>query len=602
MSKQGNTNEDFYDGFLGTSKNEWLEIIKSGMSATQFDDFVKGNEVDGVSLAPVYPEEDFAKSTSKYYARSDASTTENHLIQQIVFLQDYSHPSRANHDILRMLNGGVESLLIDTSSLNIQSYDFDGLLKDVLPDAVDISIKSGTEGFIPDRKHLSGKHGVLYINALESYITYETALTPGLNKIATLLKQNLANYRCLPVSGYSFANQGANVIEELALTLNQLVYYLDYFTNQGIQAAQLFRNLEVTLSTRSAFLLDIAKFRALPILIDTIAQAYSVKLEEAVPIRAESAVYNKTSYDTNSNLLRNATEAMAAIMGNCQKICLLPHNHQRNQVFADRMARNVLHMLREESHLTKVKDPLKGSYAVESLTTDMAEQVWQLFQKIEKQGGILPFYESGELDQMMDTSGQDYLDKVNTLKKTSVGANRYVPTESMMLSENDSSKIQPEDKTFFPFINGPGGIEAIRKAVDNLVKKGTTPPRLGILNFSHQSRPAVVASRRAFVKDICTSVGVEVTKLPDRFLTDDTTHSQIDGLVLVGDDGAYAEASLSDFTSIHSDGGLPLYIAGYSAHLNQNAARFGIEGFIHDQMNVPDFARHFFTLINFEIV
>ena len=48
--------------------------------------------------------------------------------------------------------------------------------------------------------------------------------------------------------------------------------------------------------------------------------------------------------------------------------------------FARRIARNTQLLLLEESHVGRVLDPAGGSWFVEDLTEQLAEQAWQHFQ------------------------------------------------------------------------------------------------------------------------------------------------------------------------------------------------------------------------------
>jgi methylmalonyl-CoA mutase len=78
-------------------------------------------------------------------------------------------------------------------------------------------------------------------------------------------------------------------------------------------------------------------------------------------------------------MLKETTAAMAAILGGTNGLSLYPE--EMDNVVMSRIARNTSHILREESHLNKVADPLAGSYLVENLMLEMAEKAWAKFQK-----------------------------------------------------------------------------------------------------------------------------------------------------------------------------------------------------------------------------
>ena len=60
----------------------------------------------------------------------------------------------------------------------------------------------------------------------------------------------------------------------------------------------------------------------------------------------------------------------------------------RTDRFARRLARNIQIVCQEESNLGRVTDPAGGSWYVESLTDDLARKAWELFQEIERRGGM----------------------------------------------------------------------------------------------------------------------------------------------------------------------------------------------------------------------
>ena len=78
---------------------------------------------------------------------------------------------------------------------------------------------------------------------------------------------------------------------------------------------------------------------------------------------------------------------MSAVIGGADRLYVLPSNHFRQEpgtAFSRRIARNVQHLLKMESHLHRVVDPGAGSFYIEKLTEKLAEQAWKHFQELEK--------------------------------------------------------------------------------------------------------------------------------------------------------------------------------------------------------------------------
>ena len=63
--------------------------------------------------------------------------------------------------------------------------------------------------------------------------------------------------------------------------------------------------------------------------------------------------------------------------------------------FAARIARNTQLILQEETGVTNVVDPLAGSYYVEKLTADLADEAWKIIQEVDEMGGMTKAVASG---------------------------------------------------------------------------------------------------------------------------------------------------------------------------------------------------------------
>ena len=271
--------------------------------------------------------------------------------------------------------------------------------------------------------------GTLYCHPLEQWYQNKTEYQPILESLGTYLKQHDASsaIRALAINGAVFFEEGMNVVDELSYTLSLLVAYYDQLTDQGVSAATLWDHTEVTLAIGSDYYVDLAKFRVIRLLLAQVADAYQINKEPPISIRAVSGVRNKTLYDTNSNLLRNTTEAMAALLGGANIITLLPHNalYSTAADFGERMAINVVNILRQEAHLEKVTDPAAGSYFLESLTQQLVEKAWAKFLAIEDQDGFVAAVSSGQIRQTGTTAWEARAEQVRHQQKVLIGANKY---------------------------------------------------------------------------------------------------------------------------------------------------------------------------------
>lgn len=141
-----------------------------------------------------------------------------------------------------------------------------------------------------------------------------------------------------------------------------------------------FRHISFSLPVNTNFLTEIAKFKALRLLWYQIARA--CQFDHYKPgqlwIQARSEKWIKEQFQPHGNMLKSTTAALAAIAGGCNTLSVFPEDE--NIPTMSRIARNVSSVLREESHLDKVSDPLAGAYAIEIITDTFAKKAWSQFQ------------------------------------------------------------------------------------------------------------------------------------------------------------------------------------------------------------------------------
>lgn len=119
------------------------------------------------------------------------------------------------------------------------------------------------------------------------------------------------------------------------------------------------------------FFLETAKLRALRLAWREILKTKGIASEKPIYLHARSRAWTEAKYAPHANMLQSTTASMAAILGGCDSLTVDPEDP--NQPVMNRVARNVSNILREESHLSLVADPVSGSYLIENLTAQIAE-------------------------------------------------------------------------------------------------------------------------------------------------------------------------------------------------------------------------------------
>lgn len=221
------------------------------------------------------------------------------------------------------------------------------------------------------------------------------------------------------------------------------------------------KDAEIDVLIDPNFFLSIAKFRAIIYMLTEMGR-------EDITIIAMSTTHNKSYADVENNLIRLTTEAMSAIIGGADKVDLLPYNAMRqNDEFGIRITENILILLKEESFLANVKDPLSGSYLIENLTANFIESVTKISNELSK---LNPkeLIEEYVVEKCLEY--QDHqLSLLDTQKKKIIGVNIY---------QNKKDDISEANISITDNINE---FEARKSTIDKL------NPKVYIANFQDVS-------------------------------------------------------------------------------------------------------------------
>lgn len=259
----------------------------------------------------------------------------------------------------------------------------------------------------------------------------------------TRLTTDSPQFRTVCVSSHAFHNAGATATQELAFTLALLADSYDQLTNEGLTIGQLVPKTVLSVSVGTSYFPEIAKLRALRVLLVRFVSAYDVSAATPVFIHAQTSTFYDAAATPNTNLLRATTEAMAAAIGGCDALTVHPYDTVLGQQseFSDRIARNVSIMLKEESYLDKVADPSAGSYYIENLTHLLIESAWKLFLDVEKMGGYASAFASGFVQTELSRAYQSKIDAIQN-GTVLVGVTKFRHDEENSAATNPATHKQ----------------------------------------------------------------------------------------------------------------------------------------------------------------
>ncbi|MUU77603.1 methylmalonyl-CoA mutase subunit beta [Winogradskyella endarachnes] len=426
--------KSLFKEFEAVSSKAWKQKIQVDLKGADYNDELIWKTNEDINVKPFYHADEFETLAEV----SNSKATQWKISQYIVV----TNAENANLKAIDAINRGAESIFFKITSRDISA---EILFQNIDLSKTNINVICSflSEDYI---KNLLSE--VNYKTELPK-ITIHTDIIGNLAKTGNWYKSLNDDYKIfeniinttqqLSVDLSLYQNAGATIVQQLAYGLAHVNEYLNHF--EASKNSNL-NNITVTfnIAVGGNYFFEIAKTRALRQLWSTLAAAYNLKTE--CNIIATPSKRNKTIYDYNVNMLRTTTECMSAILGGANIICNQPYDaifHKSNE-FGDRIARNQLLILKNESYFNKVNNPADGAYYIESLTTQLAEKALEIFKNIEANGGFLSQLKTGTIQRKIKESASKEQTEFDAEKLILLGTNKYPNALDKM---KDNLEISP---------------------------------------------------------------------------------------------------------------------------------------------------------------
>ena len=241
---------------------------------------------------------------------------------------------------------------------------------------------------------------------------------------------HLPHWVPVSIAGYNGADTGLNASQELAAVFANAVEYLDAVVKRGnftaAQAASAVAGVNFRVSMD--IFEDIGKLRAARVMwTDLLKRRYGVVDERASRLRihALTAGSQMTYQQPLNNIVRGTLMGLAGVLGGTQSLGVSGYDEAVSvpSEHAHQMSLRIQQILQNETGLTEVVDPLAGSYMVESLTADLQERAWDVFDQIQEQGGFLAALDSGWMHGLAEENQLDLFRDIESGRRNVVGVN-----------------------------------------------------------------------------------------------------------------------------------------------------------------------------------
>jgi methylmalonyl-CoA mutase len=591
--------------FAPATYEDWRKLVNGVLKGASFEKLVS-KTYDGIRIEPIYGR---AKGATLLPGRSAATPWQ--IVQRI----DHPDPAKANALILDDLENGATGIEIEfaggpgargfgvrDASLDALKRLFEGVIFDAGV-AVALNPVFGREDAAANLAALieSRRIDPASVDVRFNYQTLSTIAARGkapapwaemekpfAKVIGNLIKRGFKGPFAL-ADGRPAHDAGGSEVQELALALALAVAYLRTLEAGGIALEDARAAISFRLVADADQFLTVAKFRALRLLWARVDSACGLQ-PKPVFVAAETAWRMLTQRDPYVNMLRTTMATFSAGLAGANAVTVLPHTLALGlpDAFARRVARNMQLILLEESNLAKVSDPAAGSGGIESLTRELCEAAWSLFQDIEKAGGAFTALQQGLIQRNIAATRKAREANIARRKDVLTGASEFPDLHEDAVMVEDVKPAASVSETTEPITFAPlaairlaAPFEQLRDRSDQILEQSGKRPRVFLANLG---TAADFTARATFAKSFFEAGGIEAMGsegFSDPAALAAACKASGAGLAcLCSSDKLYAERGLEAARALQIAGTRHIYMAGRPGDLEAAMKTAGVGTFI----------------------
>ncbi|PHS54046.1 MAG: hypothetical protein COB01_02570 [Lutibacter sp.] len=584
-------NKSLFTDFDPISKQAWIDKANFDLKGADFNRKLVWKNLSKIDIQPFYTpdyNQVFLKNTGE-----NSSTLINY---RSIFV---SSEEVGNKLALKAIEEGINGLLFNFKEGISASKLLEGI--DLNEIAVSFNLKSYEVEFAIDffdlvkenKTNPSSLKGYFNLDIILNYVTSGNRSLNQFSKISDLIQlaSDYPNYKAISISGGIYLDAGANQTQEVAYTLNSLVYTIEYLADYGIDIQTIFNNLHFQLAIGSEYFIEIGKFRAFNHLLHEVALKYGIS-EFSHTLTAKTSVWSKSVTDANTNMLRETTEAMSAILGNVDGVLIDAYDNEFNEAsdFSSRISGNIATILKEESYFGKVSNPVDGSYYIEEVSSKIANKALELFKSIEENGGFFHSFENEIIQEQIREIRFEKIKLISQRRLAMVGVNKYpnlMETISSSILSDNPIEVNPNSKVLIPR-RATLEIEALRKTTEKFVETTNHRPIVALSSFGNL---AMRKARAAFAYDFMGVSGFTILQEQSyksaEEAAEESAKSDCNVVVICSSDQDYEESAVNfvkTFRAINKD--KVLLLAGNPTNLIDELAEAGLDGCINMKSDV----------------
>ena len=308
--------------------------------------------------------------------------------------------------------------------------------------------------------------------------TYIYPPTPSMKIIADIFEytsKKMPKFNSISISGYHMQEAGATADIELAYTLADGLEYIRTGLATGMKIDEFAPRLSFFWAIGMNHFMEIAKMRAGRMIWAKLVKQFEPKDDKSLALRThcQTSGWSLTEQDPFNNVARTCIEAAAAAFGGTQSL----HTNALDEAialptdFSARIARNTQLYLQEETKITKTVDPWAGSYYVESLTNEIAENAWKLIEEVEELGGMTKAIESGIPKLRIEEAAARKQARIDSGQDIIVGVNKYrlEKEDPLQILDVDNQMVRKQQLEQLDRIKATRDTEKVQNSLNKLI-------------------------------------------------------------------------------------------------------------------------------------
>ncbi len=351
----------------------------------------------------------------------------------------------------------------------------------VLPIMAFFIVAAEEQGVLPEQ--LSG---TIQNDILKEFMVRNTYIyppTPSMKIIADIFEytsKKMPKFNSISISGYHMQEAGATADIELAYTLADGLEYIRTGLSTGMKIDEFAPRLSFFWAIGMNHFMEIAKMRAARMIWAKLVKQFNPKDEKSLALRThcQTSGWSLTEQDPFNNVARTCIEATAAAFGGTQSL----HTNALDEAialptdFSARIARNTQIYLQEETQITKTVDPWAGSYYVESLTHEIAQNAWKLIEEVEELGGMTKAIEAGIPKLRIEEAAARKQARIDSGQDIIVGINKYrlEKEDPLHILDVDNEMVRKQQVELLQQIKVTRDTNKVKETLEKLIATAKT--------------------------------------------------------------------------------------------------------------------------------